>query len=143
MKAWNIIALLLAVLVGYLIGTSPAGVSPPAVPTTSPLSEVPPWPVFRIAVGLNDMLRRAYEASTLPKVRVLDLATARFQSQVIHILTKNDVRGQGRSFEPPGLHASRCTRLWEKTPGLLLPGHEPQHQAAPIPYADVRALVPA
>jgi len=91
MKVWNIFALLLALLVGYLIGTSPAGVSPPAVPAGSPLGEVPPWPIFRIAVGLNDMLRNAAEATTLPKVRVIDLATARFQSQVIHILTKNDV----------------------------------------------------
>ena len=83
--------LAIAVLVGYMAGTSPGGVSPPLVPRASPLAEVPPWPIFRIAVGLNDMLRGAAEATTLPKVRVFDLATARFQSQVIHILTKNDV----------------------------------------------------
>ena len=83
--------LAIAVLVGYMAGTSPGGISPPLVPGASPLAEVPPWPIFRIAVGLNDMLRGAAEATTLPKIRVLDLATARFQSQVIHILTKNDV----------------------------------------------------
>ena len=83
--------LAIAVLVGYIAGTSPAGVSPPLVPGASPLAEVPPWPIFRIAVGLNEMLRGAAEATTLPKVRVIDLATARFHSQVIHILTKNDV----------------------------------------------------
>ena len=43
---------------------------------TLPLAEVPPWPIFRIAVGRNDMLRGAAEATTLPKIRVLDLATA-------------------------------------------------------------------
>ena len=83
--------LAIAVLVGYIAGTSPAGVSPPLVPGASPLAEVPPWPIFRIAVGLNEMLRGAAEATTLPKVRVIDLATARFHPQVIHILTKNDV----------------------------------------------------
>ena len=83
--------LAIAVLLGYIAGTSPAGVSPPLVPGASPLAEVPPWPIFRIAVGLNEMLRGAAEATTLPKVRVIDLATARFHSQVIHILTKNDV----------------------------------------------------
>jgi len=83
--------LALAVLVGYMIGTSPVSINPPLVPGASLLGEVPPWPVFRIAVGLNDMLRTATEATTLPKIRVLDLATARFQSQVIHVLTKNNV----------------------------------------------------
>eukprot|EP00964_Phaeocystis_antarctica_P150922 scaffold118429_cov59-Phaeocystis_antarctica.AAC.14 len=73
--------LAIAVLVGFMAGTSPGGVSPPLVPGASLFAEVPPWPIFRIAVGLNDMLRGAAEATTLPKVRVFDLATARFQSQ--------------------------------------------------------------
>ena len=90
--ATSVSALALAALVGYLIGTSPPGVSPPHVPGGfSPLSEVPPWPIFRVAVGLNDLLRGAAEATTLPKVRIIDLATARFHSQVLHILTKSDV----------------------------------------------------
>ncbi|CAI8376810.1 MAG: Uncharacterised protein [Porticoccaceae bacterium UBA1117] len=67
--------LAIAVLVGYMAGTSPGGISPPLVPGASPLAEVPPWPIFRIALGLNDMLRGAAEATTLPKIRVLDLAT--------------------------------------------------------------------
>ena len=92
MMLFSLPVLALAVLVGYMIGTSPPGVNPPLVPGTSPINtEVPPWPVFRIAVGLNDMLRMATEATTLPKIRVLDMATARFQSQVIYTLTKNNV----------------------------------------------------
>mmetsp|Transcript_652 Transcript_652/g.1693 ORF Transcript_652/g.1693 Transcript_652/m.1693 type:complete len:410 (-) Transcript_652:137-1366(-) len=83
--------LVLAVLVGYMAGTSPVGIRPPHIPNGSPLGEVPPWPIFNIAVRLNDLLRSAAEATTLPKIRALDLATARFQSQVTHILTKNDV----------------------------------------------------
>ena len=83
--------LALAVLVGYLAGTSPVGISPAHIPGASPLQQVPPWPVFRAAVFVNDLFRGAAEATTLPKIRVLDMATARFQSQVIHILTKNEV----------------------------------------------------
>jgi len=37
------------------------------------------------------MLRMATEATTLPKIRVLDLATARFQSHIIYALTRNNV----------------------------------------------------
>mmetsp|Transcript_14251 Transcript_14251/g.23732 ORF Transcript_14251/g.23732 Transcript_14251/m.23732 type:complete len:407 (-) Transcript_14251:248-1468(-) len=92
MKVLHALTLAAAVLVGYLIGTSPSSVSPPHVPEDgSPMADVPPWPVFRIAVALNDFLRGAAEATTLPKVRIIDLATAKWHSNVIFALTKNDV----------------------------------------------------
>jgi len=88
----SVLALGLAVLVGYLIGTSPPGVTPPHVPDAgSPMTEVPPWPIFRVAVGLNDFFRAAWEATTLPKVRVIELSTAKWHSQVIYALTKNGI----------------------------------------------------
>jgi len=79
----------IAALVGYLIGTSPAGIVPPHTPEGSPLVSVPPWPVFRMAVALNDFLKAAAEATTLPKVRVIELTTAYWHSQVIYALSKN------------------------------------------------------
>ena len=88
----KIFAAAFTVWVAYLIGTSPTGVTPPHIPTVgSPMAEVPPWPVFRIAVALNDFFKAAAEATTLPKVRVIELATARWHSEVIYALTKNDV----------------------------------------------------
>ena len=87
----SVLALSLAVLVGYLLGTSPPGVSPPHVPAAGPMAEVPPWPIFRVAVGLNDFFRTAWEATTLPKVRVIELSTAKWHSHVIYSLTKNGI----------------------------------------------------
>jgi len=88
----SVIALALAVGMGYLLGTSPQGVSPPHVPSDgSPMAEVPPWPIFRVAVFLNDFFRQGAEATTLPKIRVIELATARWHSYVIYALTKNGV----------------------------------------------------
>ena len=46
----SVVAVAIAVAVGYLIGSSPAGVNPPFVPDGSVMGEVPPWPLFTVAV---------------------------------------------------------------------------------------------
>jgi len=92
MKLFHLLALALAGFLGYLIGTCPSNVNPPHVPATgSPMPDIPPWPIFKLAVSLNDFLRRATEATTLPRVRVIELSTARWHSHVIFILTKNGI----------------------------------------------------
>ncbi|KAJ8601722.1 hypothetical protein CTAYLR_003201 [Chrysophaeum taylorii] len=78
-----------AALVAYLIGTSPPNVVPPVMPESSLVPELPPWPVFRFFVGLNDFLRFLAEKTTPPDIRALELSNAFWQSVVVYALVKH------------------------------------------------------
>ena len=83
------IATVFAVL-GYYIGTSPLGVSPP-LPLPSAL---PPWPAFRIGIAVADVFASALTAVTPPAPYVKTLVTSYWQSEVAYALTKNGVFDQ-------------------------------------------------
>lgn len=85
----TIVVALVAVLVGYLIGTSPAGVTPPTTPPGSPTAMLPPWPIFRVAITLNEFFEAAAVATRPPPVQVKTLATAYWQSEISYSLTKS------------------------------------------------------
>ena len=85
----TIVVAVVAVLVGYLIGTSPAGVTPPNSPPGSPTGMLPPWPVFRVAIALNEFFEAAAVATRPPPVQVKTLATAYWQSEISYSLTKS------------------------------------------------------
>ena len=85
----TIVVALVAVLVGYLIGTSPAGVTPPTTPAGSPTAMLPPWPIFRVAIALNEFFEAAAVATRPPPVQVKTLATAYWQSEISYSLTKS------------------------------------------------------
>ena len=85
----TIVVALVAVLVGYLIGTSPAGVTPPTTPPGSPTGMLPPWPIFRVAITLNEFFEAAAVATRPPPVQVKTLATAYWQSEISYSLTKS------------------------------------------------------
>ena len=85
----TVIVALVAVLVGYLIGTSPAGVTPPTTPPGSPTGMLPPWPIFRVAIALNEFFEAAAVATRPPPVQVKTLATAYWQSEISYSLTKS------------------------------------------------------
>ena len=94
----TIVVALVAVLVGYLIGTSPAGVTPPTTPPGSPTGMLPPWPIFRVAIALNEFFEAAAVATRPPPVQVKTLATAYWQSEISYSLTKSgaiDAVGEG------------------------------------------------
>ena len=81
-----------AALVGaaaVLIGTSPSGVTPPTVPPGSTTVFLPPWPIFRVAISLNEFFEAAAWATRPPPVQVKSLATAYWQSEIAYSLTKN------------------------------------------------------
>jgi len=77
--------ILLAVLVAYLIGTSPSGVSPPVAVTEG---AVPPWPIFRVVVGLGDLLFSIARATNPPQVQMIGLATEYEKSGVTYAFSK-------------------------------------------------------
>jgi len=77
-----------AVGVGVLVGTSPSGVTPPVVTAGSAAGMLPPWPIFRLAIGLNEILEAAAWATRPPPVQVKSLATAYWQSEIAYSLTK-------------------------------------------------------
>ena len=85
----TVVVALVAVLVGYLIGTSPAGVTPPTTPPGSPTGMLPPWPIFRVAITLNEFFEAAAVATRPPPVQVKTLATAYWQSEISYSLTKS------------------------------------------------------
>jgi len=90
----QILVVFLAVFVGYLLGTSPAGVTPPFTPSigfSAVLHDVPPWPVFRVAVALNNFFKQAAAATTLPKVQIIEQSTAYWRSTIISGLVKNRI----------------------------------------------------
>lgn len=77
--------ILLAGGIGYLIGTSPSGVSPPVAVTEGAL---PPWPIFRVAIGLQDFFLGAGEAMSPPDVQVMNLATSYWTSVIAYTFSK-------------------------------------------------------
>lgn len=74
----------IAVGVGYIIATSPAAVQPLVIPETSMVRQLPPWPLFRFFIGLNNLLRSAAELTTPPEIRALELANSYWQSIVAY-----------------------------------------------------------
>ena len=52
---------------------------------------LPPWPLFRFGVLLNDALGAAFEATTPAKVRAIDLATGYWQSSVMYAVVKHGI----------------------------------------------------
>jgi hypothetical protein len=82
---------LLAVLAGYVVMTSPPGVTPPFVPEGSPTQLLPPWFVFRPAVALNEFFKAAALATTPPQVQIFDMASAYFRSETLYALIKNGI----------------------------------------------------
>jgi len=78
-------------LLGILIATSPAGVSPVLIPETSTTGLIPPWPIFRVAVALNEFFEAAAVATRPPPVQIKSLATAYWQSEVAYSLTKSGI----------------------------------------------------
>jgi len=133
-KVWNccrwslqFAVLLLAVFVGYLIGTSPVGVTPPLMPTTgfsAVMEDVPPWPVFRVAVALNNFFKQAAQMTTLPKVQVIEQATGYWRSTIISgitthriVETLNEAGANGMTCEQVAIkrhmHAPHLCRILE------------------------------
>lgn len=90
-KLLSSIVVLLAVGVGYLIGTSPSGVLPAFVPENSIVKELPPWPIFRFGVALTDSLQHLVYALTPPDIRVRDMVTVWWRSEIVFILVKNGI----------------------------------------------------
>lgn len=86
MRCAGIAIAAIAVGVGYIIATSPASVQPMVIPETSLVHELPPWPIFRFFVGLNNLLRGAAELTTPPNIRALELANAYWQSIVAYAM---------------------------------------------------------
>jgi len=81
----------IAIGVGVLIGTSPPGVTPPTIPPGSSAGMLPPWPIFRVAIALNEFFEAAAVATRPPPVQVKSLATAYWQSEISYSLTKSGV----------------------------------------------------
>ena len=52
---------------------------------------LPPWPLFTVGVAVNDALAAAFEATTPPKVRAIDLATGYWQSSVTYAVVKHGI----------------------------------------------------
>ena len=82
---------LIAIGVGVLVGTSPSGVTPPTMPPGSSAGMLPPWPIFRVAIALNEFFEAAAVATRPPPVQIKTLATAYWQSEIAYSLTKNGV----------------------------------------------------
>ena len=91
MRTCAIIVAVLAAAIGTLIATSPAGVTPAHVPSASPTTMLPPWPVFRVAIALNEFFEAAAVATRPPPVQIKSLATAYWQSEVAYSLTKSGI----------------------------------------------------
>jgi len=87
----SIFVVVVAVFVGYLIGSSPTSKTPMFMPEGSVAQTLPPWPIFRVAVAVNDFFVAAARLTTPPPVRAKNLATAYWDSEVIHSLTKTGV----------------------------------------------------
>lgn len=88
-KLLSVIVVVLAVAFGYLVGTSPSGVTPAFIPDDSLVKELPPWPIFRFAIALTDTLQNMVYALTPPDIRVRELANVWWRSEVLFILVKN------------------------------------------------------
>jgi len=52
---------------------------------------LPPWPIFRVAIALNEFFEAAAVATRPPPVQVKSLATAYWQSEISYSLTKSGV----------------------------------------------------
>ena len=81
----------LAVAIGVLVATSPAGVTPAVAPPGSPTSMLPPWPIFRVAIAVNEFFEAAAWATRPPPVQVKSLATAYWQSEIAYSLTHSGI----------------------------------------------------
>ena len=81
----------LAVAIGVLVASSPSGVAPPVVPDGSATNQLPPWPVFRVAIALNEFFEAAAWATRPPAVQVKSLGTAYWQSEIAYSLTKSGI----------------------------------------------------
>ena len=77
--------------IAVLIATSPAGTSPPNTPDGSPTGLLPPWPIFRVAVALNEFFEAAAWATRPPPVQIKSLATSYWQSEISYSLTKSGI----------------------------------------------------
>lgn len=89
MKGVAVFGICLACGIAYLVGTSPKSVVPPVFPASSMVNELPPWPLYRFFVGLNDVLRYLAEATTPPDVRALELANSFWQSVTTYALLEH------------------------------------------------------
>jgi hypothetical protein len=90
----NILALVVAVgalMIGSYLSTTPKGVHLPIVPWDSPTRFIPPWPLFNIAISINELLVRLVKITTHPTFRAVQLATAYWQSEVVYALVKNGI----------------------------------------------------
>ncbi|KAJ8602675.1 hypothetical protein CTAYLR_010468 [Chrysophaeum taylorii] len=92
----------------YLFGATP-GVVPEVMPASSLVSELPPWPVYKFFVTLNDVFRYLAEKTTPPSIRALELSHGFWQSVVVYAMVKHgalDVLAEG---------AARCEFVAERT----------------------------
>jgi predicted O-methyltransferase YrrM len=78
-------------LIGVLVGTSPSGVTPPLMPSDSTVGMLPPWPIFRVAIAVNEFFEAAAWATRPPPVQIKSLATAYWQTEVSYSLTASGV----------------------------------------------------
>jgi len=74
-----------------LVTLQPGGVSTPYTPPGSPTANLPPWPIFRVAVALNGFFEAAAIATRPPPVHVKTLATSYWQSEIAYSLTKSGI----------------------------------------------------
>ena len=96
MRVCTLIVTFVVAFVAILIGTSPTGVTPPNIPPHSTTTMLPPWPIFRVAIALNEFFEAAAWATRPPPVQVKSLATC----------------AQTLSFEPLLLNHSSLTDLF-------------------------------
>lgn len=61
------------------------------IPPGSLVADVPPWPIFRIAVGVTNALQAALDALTPPKMKICNLSGRWWDSCVLFALVHNDL----------------------------------------------------
>ena len=108
MRASGYIGSIVAALVGLLIATSPWGVAPAHTPPGSPTGLLPPWPIFRVAIALNEFFEAAAVATRPPPVQVKTLATSYWQSEIAYSLTKSGI------IDAVGAERSTCAAVATK-----------------------------
>jgi len=74
-----------------IITTSPRGVVPPFIPEDSQTLLVSRWPWFRVMSWLNEFCNYCTITSTPPNIKIFNLATGSWKSEILYTLTKNNV----------------------------------------------------
>jgi ubiquinone/menaquinone biosynthesis C-methylase UbiE len=90
-RSLNVIAGIIAIIIGSILLGGKGGVTPPKIPLNSPTKIIPPWAIFKPAVALNELFIKLARLTTPPNVQVIQMATAYWKSEILYTLVKQGI----------------------------------------------------